>query len=359
MSILKSAKASKATRLGVVLGMAAAALVAVGQAPAQAATASYKVSPATGPTASTTTVLSIAGTGFKNAAGVVQLYTTTAVNAVQFTTAACPATYGAPDATHQAATALSVPSATQLVVTTPSLALTASKPTAFNVCVYGPANLMGSTKYTVYAVPAITAALSTSSGPASGGNTVVITGTGFTKASVVKFGTVAAAKPVVSAAGDSITVTAPAQAAGAIAVSVTTEGGTNPTPGTATWDDFTYKNAIVVSPTRLPTATVATIDVQGVGFSLGRAAAVTNTTTFGVVVYSGTYVAGGAGTTGSVCTNLQVVSDTELVCDVPSIAVDGAYNVVVTSNTAQGAAFAAPAWATVLSSGATVTVAGF
>ena len=85
-------------------------------------------------------------------------------------------------------------------------------------------------------VPVITS-VAPSSGPASGGTTVTITGTAFTGATKVLFGTVAAAGfTVVSATR--ITALSPAQAAATRNITVTTGFGTNTLNGS---DHFTYK----------------------------------------------------------------------------------------------------------------------
>ena len=97
MSMLK-VSSGKPVRIAAALGVAAAAVVSL--ATSSSAAASYKVSPATGPTASTTTVLTVTGTGFKSAAGVTQ------VGVVDFNTT-CPAA-----AAGTAATTKSVVSAT-------------------------------------------------------------------------------------------------------------------------------------------------------------------------------------------------------------------------------------------------------
>ncbi len=78
------------------------------------------------------------------------------------------------------------------------------------------------------------------SGPAVGGTTVTITGTGFTGATKVEFGTVEAREFMVASA-TSITAESPAGTAGStVDVTVTTPGGTSPTSST---DHFKYKKA--------------------------------------------------------------------------------------------------------------------
>ncbi|MEW2487530.1 IPT/TIG domain-containing protein [Streptomyces sp. NPDC048411] len=67
--------------------------------------------------------------------------------------------------------------------------------------------------------------ISPNSGSTAGGETVTLTGTGLSTASSVSFGANTAVPTVVS--DSRITVVAPAGAAGAVGVSVTTAGGTN------------------------------------------------------------------------------------------------------------------------------------
>ena len=92
-------------------------------------------------------------------------------------------------------------------------------------------------KYTYTASPTVTA-VSPDSGSALGGTPVTITGTNFTGATGVSFGTVAvAAANFTVASATSITATAPAGTAGTVDVTVTTLGGAS---ATSTADQFTY-----------------------------------------------------------------------------------------------------------------------
>ena len=86
------------------------------------------------------------------------------------------------------------------------------------------------------AAPAVTG-VSPTSGPVAGGDTVTVTGTGFTGTTGVSFGTVAATNLAV-ASDTQLTVTSPpAAAAGTVDVTVTTPAGTSAiTPA----DQFTY-----------------------------------------------------------------------------------------------------------------------
>jgi IPT/TIG domain-containing protein len=83
--------------------------------------------------------------------------------------------------------------------------------------------------------------ISVTSGPATGGTSVTITGTGFTGATAVDFGDAAAASFTIN--GDtSISAISPASSGGTVDVTVTTPGGTSPAIPN---DEFTF----VVAPT--------------------------------------------------------------------------------------------------------------
>jgi hypothetical protein len=118
----------------------------------------------------------------------------------------------------------------------------------------------------VSAKPTITA-ISPISGPTSGGTTVTVTGTGFTGATKVVFGAVAATSfTVVSAT--KITAVSPAQAAATHNIYVTTPAGTSaPVAG----DEFTYTAATPtvtsISPTSGPTAGGTTVTITGTGLT--------------------------------------------------------------------------------------------
>jgi len=79
--------------------------------------------------------------------------------------------------------------------------------------------------------------VSPSGGPVAGGTTVTVTGTSFTGATAVDFGATAGTGVVVNGGGTSLTVTAPAKAAGLVDVTVTTPAGTS---ATSSADDYTY-----------------------------------------------------------------------------------------------------------------------
>lgn len=334
MSILKSAAASRALRIGAAMGVAGAAIVGLTTESAQAAVQVLKLSNVTGGENSSV-VLTVTGKGFIDATG------TVVVQTVEFQNAAC----GAQGANSAAAAATkAIVSDSKMVVTTPNTLATSPSGTKtdFYLCAYDGAGtpvLLGSAKFTVYSAPAITAVISPIVGSATGGGTVSITGTGFTSKSTVKFGTVASPKVTVNSAGTTILATVPAQAAtgASVNVSVTTEGGSNPTPGTATWDDFTYQNAVTVSPHFGKNATATTIDITGYGFTTavtnawgavaGKAAVAIANTKWTPATHGPTGTAPAA-----LCTSPQLVSDTEIVCTTPNNISDGSYFVTVVND---------------------------
>jgi hypothetical protein len=119
-----------------------------------------------------------------------------------------------------------------------------------------------------YADPAPTVTgVSPDTGSAAGGDTVTITGTGFTTASDVSFGGISASFTVNN--DGSITATTPAASAdGTIDVTVTNFGGTS---ATSTSDQFTYADAAPtvtgVSPNTGSAAGGDTVTITGTGFT--------------------------------------------------------------------------------------------
>ncbi|MEU6347047.1 IPT/TIG domain-containing protein [Streptomyces sp. NPDC046977] len=94
---------------------------------------------------------------------------------------------------------------------------------AVAVTVTAPGGTSNAVTYTYTAVPVLTS-VSPSGGPASGGTTVVLTGSGLSGATAVSFGSTAATSFTVNSATQ-ITAVAPA-GSGAVPVTVTTPGGT-------------------------------------------------------------------------------------------------------------------------------------
>jgi hypothetical protein len=85
------------------------------------------------------------------------------------------------------------------------------------------------------AAPAVTA-VSPATGPAAGHTTVTVTGTGFTGATTVAFGSAAGTSLDVISSTE-LTIVSPAHSAGSVNVKVTTSAGTSPA---VTGDKFTY-----------------------------------------------------------------------------------------------------------------------
>lgn len=107
--------------------------------------------------------------------------------------------------------------------------------------------------------PAVTA-LSPASGPGAGGTKVTITGALLRGTTAVSFGADASASYRVNAAGTVLTATTPAEPAGAVAVTVTTPGGSATAP-----DDFTFLGPSVtkVTPAAGPVTGGNTVVVHG------------------------------------------------------------------------------------------------
>ena len=113
------------------------------------------------------------------------------------------------------------------------------------------------------AAPAVTA-ISPAAGPTTGGTTVTITGTGFTGATAVDFGTAAATNLTV-VSDTQITATSPA-GTGTVDVTVITPGGTSATSSadsSPTWRAGDGRSA----PPQGPLAGGTTVTITGTGFT--------------------------------------------------------------------------------------------
>ena len=123
--------------------------------------------------------------------------------------------------------------------------------------------------YSAAAAPVVSS-VSPGTGSTAGNTQVTITGTGFTGAIGVVFGSVAATDFSVDSTGTQITVTAPAQAAaGNLDVRITTYAGTSPVTSN---DQFTYTAASVPAVTGFdvnssPTAGGVVVTVLGTNFT--------------------------------------------------------------------------------------------
>jgi hypothetical protein len=134
-----------------------------------------------------------------------------------------------------AAASFTVNSDGSITATTP--ATSADGTVDVTVTNFGGTSATGTADQFTYADPAPTVtSVSPNTGTAAGGDTVTITGSGFTTAGSVSFGGVPAASFTVNSDG-SITAVTPAGAAGTVDVTVSAAGGTS---ATATADQFTY-----------------------------------------------------------------------------------------------------------------------
>ena len=120
-------------------------------------------------------------------------------------------------------------------------------------------------RFTYEAPPTVTA-VSPAAGLPTGGTSVTITGTNFTGASAVMFGSTAATS-YTTVSSTSVSATSPAEAAGTVDVRVTTPIGTSaPSPA----DHFVYELAptiTAISPVSGPTAGGTPVTITGTGFS--------------------------------------------------------------------------------------------
>jgi hypothetical protein len=237
------------------------------------------ITPSTGPIAGGTGV-TITGTGLIGATAV-----TIGGTAATGVTVISPTTVSAITPAHAAGTV-------NVVITTPNGTAT------------------GGTGAYTYIVPQPTfTSITPSTGPIAGGTSVIITGTGFTGATKVSFGSTANATGAMTVNNDTtITVTTPAHAAGAVNVVITTPGGT----ATGT-NAFTYEplpTFTSITPTYGPVAGGTGVTITGTGFTGATA-----------VIIGGT-----AGT------GLSVVSDSQITATTPLGSAGAAWVNVTTPN---------------------------
>jgi alpha-tubulin suppressor-like RCC1 family protein len=174
------------------------------------------------------------------------------------------ANFGSASAVHFGATAASaftVDSQGSITATAPAgtgtVDITVTTPS-------GTSGVNNADKYTYRTPPSVTK-LSAKKGPATGGTAVTITGVGFTGATEVTFGGVAASFTVSS--NTTINAVSPTGIAGSQDIRVTSIGGTSPVTKK---DVFRYSPVIEsVSPPDGPKAGGNTVTIAGVGFPVG------------------------------------------------------------------------------------------
>ncbi len=250
------------------------------------------LTPATGPAVGGT-VITITGTGFTGA---------TAVNFGTIT-----------------GTSLTVNSATQITVTSPAGTAGLVNVTVTTLNGTSAVTPAGQFAYTSPAIPTVTS-LVPASGPAVGGTVITITGTGFTGATAVNFGTITGTCLTVNSATQ-LTVTSPPGAAGTVNVTVTTPNGTS---AVTLAGQFTY-----TSPAA-PTVTGITPD----NGTFGTSVTVTNLagTNFIVGTTPSVWLAK-SGQSNIIATDVHVISPTQITCTLPiplwTNTLEGQWDVVV------------------------------
>lgn len=168
----------------------------------------------------------------------------------------------------------------------------------------------GANLFTYGSAPTVTA-VAPATGPATGGTSIVITGTNFSGASAVVFGGSAAAAFTVNSATQ-ITATSPA-GTGTVDVRVTTTGGTS---ATSSADRFSYVAGPTVTgatPNSGPTSGGTSVTITGTNFTGATAV------TFG----------------GSPASNVTIVNPTTITATAPAHAA-GTFDIAVTTPSGTG-----------------------
>ncbi|OGE48070.1 hypothetical protein PENARI_c033G06413 [Penicillium arizonense] len=141
--------------------------------------------------------------------------------------------------------------------------------------------------------------ISPTSGPNSGGTTVLITGTNLATPTTVTFGGTAAT--VNSSTATSISVVSPAHAAGAARVVVTTAGGTSTQPVNFTYITVAAPVITSISPTSGPVSGGNTVTINGTNlqFTTGVTFGTTAASSFAVLSSTQVAAVAPAGTAGN------------------------------------------------------------
>jgi hypothetical protein len=256
------------------------------------------ISPTSGPTAGGTSV-TVTGTNFAS------------VSAVDF---------GA-----TAATTFTVNSATSITATSPA---EAALPANVTITTPGGVSVTSAANQYLFVAPPTVTDVSPTGGPTAGGTSVTVTGTNFTGATVVDFGTTAATNFTVKGAV-SITATSPAESAGTVDIKVTTPDGTSAT-GSA--DKYTFaSSSLSVTTTSLP------------GGSVGTAYSQTLAASGGVTPYTWSV------TTGTLPAGLSLDDSTGIITGTPTAAGTSDFTVTVTDSTTPTALTATKALSIVIS----------
>ena len=119
--------------------------------------------------------------------------------------------------------------------------------------------------YAYVVVPVITG-ISPAAGATGGGTSVTITGTGFTGATAVAFGSLPAQHYTVNSATSITAVSPNYNSAGTVDITITTSNGTS---ATSSSDQFTFGNPTVtgISPSAGPILGGTSVTITGTGFT--------------------------------------------------------------------------------------------
>ena len=199
-----------------------------------------------------------------------------------------------------------ITAATGVTVNGTGTSITATSPSGsgtVNVTVMTPGGTSATSSaddFTYVPAPTVTG-VSPNVGPLGGGTGVTITGSNFTGATAVKFGTTAATGVIVNGAGTSITATSPS-GSGTVNVTVMTPGGTS---ATSSADDFTYVPEPIVtgvSPNGGTDAGGTSVTITGSNFTGATAVKFGTTAATGVIVNSATSITATSPATGTIGT---------------------------------------------------------
>ncbi|MCE0539506.1 IPT/TIG domain-containing protein [Kineosporia rhizophila] len=164
-----------------------------------------------------------------------------------------------------AATTFSVDSPTQITATAPPSGTAATVEVVVSTP-NGDSGTAGNGNDFSYVAAPVVGDVTPDAGPLTGGTVVTITGSGFTGATLVRFGSLPATLVTVSTDG-LITATAPAQSAGVVDVTVTAPGGTS---ATSPADQFRYQGPAVITSITPDSGSVqggSAVTIRGSGFS--------------------------------------------------------------------------------------------
>jgi hypothetical protein len=207
-------------------------------------------------------------------------------------------------------------SVTQLVATTPPHAV---GPVRISVTTPGGTTSTSSVDLYQFTVPApVVSSISPSSGPASGGTTVTVGGSGFTGATTVYFGASKGGTVSVNAAGTQFTVKSPLGTPGAsVNVEVKTPEGESPAVAA---DFFTYGPTITsISRANGPVSGGTKLTITGNGFITAQHVKFGTTTAEAMTVKSASQIVvtspGGSGGTVNVTVTVDTVTSAIVAAD--------------------------------------------